>query len=311
MKSCVKNLQLAGMTALLAALVVLLPLQAGAFGQAAADRAKDQKPPEAPPVPLPEAPPLPVPEAPTKEEGVREQEDTSDKPTIISLEEMLAVALKYNPDIRAADARLRAAEADLDRTRLEVVQKIIAFRQAWQAQRIAVLSAQGEWRRMEKLQRLSKMGPVPRHSLEGAQVTKYKLAAARAKLAEIEAELPFLLGKAADHAAAQGDPLKQKAEAVLDAARRTFAVQLVEYEAKKSHPEHVYRWSRRWMDAQRALSETRAERAAAIEDHLTRMEQLLKVTERQYEVGTASAAAFRAFQFYVAEAQLWLAQTKN
>ena len=46
----------------------------------------------------------------------------------MSLDQMLSLALPRNPDIRAQRARVIAAEVELDRARLEVVQKIIDYR---------------------------------------------------------------------------------------------------------------------------------------------------------------------------------------
>src|SRR5437660_737827 len=42
-----------------------------------------------------------------------------------TLEEMLNKALKDNPDIRVAEAKVREAEAELNRTRLQVTQKVL------------------------------------------------------------------------------------------------------------------------------------------------------------------------------------------
>ncbi|MCB9925345.1 MAG: hypothetical protein H6822_24415 [Planctomycetaceae bacterium] len=53
-------------------------------------------------------------------------------PKLVSLQEMLAIALKHNPNVRAAEAKELSVEAELDRTRLEIVQKLIAFREKWQ-----------------------------------------------------------------------------------------------------------------------------------------------------------------------------------
>src|SRR5206468_7820042 len=55
-----------------------------------------------------------------------------------TLEEMLTNALKDNPDIRVAEAKVREAEAELNRTRLQVTQKIVALQQALLAQKAEV-----------------------------------------------------------------------------------------------------------------------------------------------------------------------------
>ena len=56
--------------------------------------------------------------------------------SIPSLDEMLIAALAENPDIRVAEANLHAAEAELNRSRLSVVRKVMEFRQRWEAQKI-------------------------------------------------------------------------------------------------------------------------------------------------------------------------------
>jgi hypothetical protein len=68
---------------------------------------------------------------------------------LITLDEMLFVALRHNPEVRAAEAKLRQAEANLDRTRLEVVQKIIAFREKWQTQNAGLIVAKHELGQLE------------------------------------------------------------------------------------------------------------------------------------------------------------------
>ena len=111
------------------------------------------------------------------------------KPDIPTLDEMLAQALKDNPDIRVGEAKIREAEAELNRTRLLVTQKVFAFRQSWEHQRALADLAEKEWKRC---QNLHSSGALPRETLDEVQA---KLAAAKAALAQIEAEMPYLLGK--------------------------------------------------------------------------------------------------------------------
>src|SRR5437588_11514314 len=44
-----------------------------------------------------------------------------------SLEEALASALKNNPDIRVAESKVQEAEAELNRSRLQVTQKVVSL----------------------------------------------------------------------------------------------------------------------------------------------------------------------------------------
>src|SRR6516164_866853 len=59
----------------------------------------------------------------------------AEKPVVPTLEEMLTRALKDNPDVRVAEAKVREAEAELNRTRLQVTQKVIAVHKALEAQK--------------------------------------------------------------------------------------------------------------------------------------------------------------------------------
>jgi hypothetical protein len=110
---------------------------------------------------------------------------------LASLEEMLAAALKYNPDIRIIEMKLRDDEAELNRARLRVMQKIIALHHSLQAQQATVERDQSKVRRLTDLVR---QGAQQTSVLEEA---KQELAQAESKLSELESELPYLLGKQA------------------------------------------------------------------------------------------------------------------
>jgi len=118
------------------------------------------------------------------------QSATTDKPAAATtLEEMLARALKDNPDIRVGEAKVREAEAELNRTRLQVLQKVVALHHALEAQRALVQSLELDYRRVAELTRQGAVGTT--QIVEAQQ----KLAAAKAKLAEVEAEMPYLSGR--------------------------------------------------------------------------------------------------------------------
>jgi len=55
-------------------------------------------------------------------------------------------------------------------------------------------------------------------------------------------------------------------------------------------------------EAEQALSETKAERMAAIETHLARMKKLRKISQRLHEAAIIGVQDVMAFSFYVAEA---------
>jgi uncharacterized coiled-coil protein SlyX len=108
---------------------------------------------------------------------------------LAGLEEMLAAALKYNPDIRIVETKLRDDEAELNRARLRVMQKIIALHHALQAQQATV---ERDTSKVKRLADLVRKGAQQTSVLEEA---KQELAQAESKLSEMESELPYLLGK--------------------------------------------------------------------------------------------------------------------
>jgi hypothetical protein len=105
------------------------------------------------------------------------------------LEELLAQALQNNADIRVAAAKLNEAEAELQRTRLEVLQKVVKAYHAVEVAQANVGRWQAEYRRLE---REVKNGVVDAQVLKESE---NQLTVAKTQLAAAEAELPFLLGK--------------------------------------------------------------------------------------------------------------------
>jgi hypothetical protein len=112
-----------------------------------------------------------------------------------SLEDMLAQALKDHPDIRVAEAKLRAveaevrlAEAELARTRLQVMQKLAAHRAALQS---AIATRDEAHQRFLTMQQLHKKGATSLEDLRAAELTWVKY---RSEVAALEAQTPALLG---------------------------------------------------------------------------------------------------------------------
>ncbi|OAI49624.1 hypothetical protein AYO44_06365 [Planctomycetaceae bacterium SCGC AG-212-F19] len=110
------------------------------------------------------------------------------KPAVLTLEQMLAQAGQDNPDIRVAQAKLREADADLNRTRLLVAQKVVKLYQDVKVQRAALTETEQRLRRVEQLYQQKAV------ALSEVDIAKQALIQARAKLESAEAELPYLLG---------------------------------------------------------------------------------------------------------------------
>ena len=127
---------------------------------------------------------------PTPAQPVQPQPQPSspkEAPSKSKLEEMLEKALRDNPDVRLAAAKVTEAEAELSKARLTVVQKVAATYQAVEAQKAAVAAAGAELDEVRK-----NPAYVPEAILSAAQ---QKLIDAKAKLAGLEADLSYLLGR--------------------------------------------------------------------------------------------------------------------
>jgi hypothetical protein len=78
------------------------------------------------------------------------------------------------------------------------------------------------------------------------------------------------------------------------------------FDLSKGEGEKVYRWSRRWMEAERDLASTKAARVAAFQGHFQRMKKLEEEV-RGYTGSTIPFQQLAATKFYRAEAEAWLA----
>jgi len=134
-------------------------------------------------------------------------EKVPEPPAKSKLEEMIDKALRDNPDVRLAAAKVAEAEAELTRARLLVVQKVASAYQAVEAQKAAVEAAEAEHK---DVQTAYQAGRVDQATFATA---KQKLLDAKAKLADLETQLPYLLGK---------EPTGDAARAPADAQRGAY-----------------------------------------------------------------------------------------
>jgi hypothetical protein len=114
----------------------------------------------------------------------------------------------------------------------------------------------------------------------------------------------------ADPGRSPSDKPAKLALAKLEAARQTFEG----YWQDKywRDVEIPYRWSRRWLEAQRQLSAKQEDQITACQQHLDRMKGLEEVTRQQFrDGGRAKVYEINATEYYVAEAAEWLAQAKG
>jgi hypothetical protein len=106
---------------------------------------------------------------------------------------------------------------------------------------------------------------------------------------------------------------KEPAKERLDAARNAYEFAwnaFKPFDLSKGEGEKVYRWSRRWMESERGMATTKAERVVAFQSHLERMKKLEEEVHG-YAGSTIPLQQMAATTFYRAEAETWLADAKR
>jgi hypothetical protein len=103
---------------------------------------------------------------------------------------------------------------------------------------------------------------------------------------------------------------------LLDAARETYEMTIKDIGAGRLRDiEVIHRWSRRWMDAQRAVSKTEEQRAAATEAHLKRMQGLEKGAQQLAELNLGGerlpSSSVAAARYYRVEAEGLLSESRQ
>jgi hypothetical protein len=114
------------------------------------------------------------------------------KPAPASLEDLLAKALKQNPDILVAEAKVHEAEAELNRTRQVVLAKVVMLNAEIDAAKFIFQEADIRVKRLNELRARGGGVLVTDEEMGTAQVTMLKY---KAELARKEGELPLLIGK--------------------------------------------------------------------------------------------------------------------
>jgi hypothetical protein len=123
-----------------------------------------------------------------------------------------------------------------------------------------------------------------------------------------------LLPAAAVGAGPDPDPaavLSRLASQRRDAARKTYLVMWLNYRESRASEETLYRWSRRWLEAERQLSERQADQVAAFEGHLERMQELESIIRKMQRSGVTTIYQVSAAEYYRVEAEMWLLQARG
>ncbi len=227
----------------------------------------------------------------TKRETDRESEIPSPSQSEqMSLQEMLSIALKHNADVRAAEAKLQSVEAELDQTRLQVVRQIIAFREKWQAQQSAIHTAEQELAIAEKQQKLVEKGLIGAKHVETRDMAKWKLEIQRAKLSEIEAELPFLLGKTPEqNETAKPDRRKLISDKLLPRAQQVVKLLMQSYRGgSEADIRDMIDVHRQILDYKLQLAATREAKEKVFQTQKELLQSILKIAEARYRAAQAT-----------------------
>jgi hypothetical protein len=124
------------------------------------------------------------------EAGDKQDAGKKDTPrTADKLEQLIAEALKNNPDIRVAESKVREFEAELHRTRLKVISEITALQRAVDDTQAG--ADEGK-ERLARARVLWDRKVMSKEDLEAAERTYAKL---QTELALLQAKLPYLLGR--------------------------------------------------------------------------------------------------------------------
>jgi hypothetical protein len=106
-----------------------------------------------------------------------------------SLDALLAAALKSNPDILVAEAKVREAEAGLNKARVTVMQQVVAAHGALDNAKATLATVE---KILDRIRRISASGQISSIEVEKAEIDVQK---AKAAVATAEADLALLLGK--------------------------------------------------------------------------------------------------------------------
>jgi outer membrane protein TolC len=105
-----------------------------------------------------------------------------------SLDGMLAIALRSNPEVLQAEAKLNRAQADLNQARLKVIREVIT---AFHERKKLEESTDVQLNQVERMQKMVETGQAP---TESAGQARLQLTEARARLAQIEAQIRYMMG---------------------------------------------------------------------------------------------------------------------
>jgi hypothetical protein len=110
---------------------------------------------------------------------------------------------------------------------------------------------------------------------------------------------------------AEADPAAVLANLALqrrDAARRTYEVMWTNYRERRAQADTLYRWSVRWLEAEKQLAKNPAGQAAAFKEHWERMRDLDRLIRDLVRSRQVTSDEVSASEYYRVEAEVWYLQ---
>lgn len=143
-------------------------------------------------------------------------------------------------------------------------------------------------------------------SLIGLMLGLLLVAGLHVSLAARDAEQPAGLADSLRRRQAAAHP--EQAQEMLDQARRAPEALRAKYEVGALRAEEVIGWSRRVLEAERAVAKDEAHELRALNDHWDRTDGMRRKIKALYETGArgGEAETYAAACYYAAEAELWL-----
>lgn len=190
--------------------------------------------------------------------------------------------------MRASEAKLRSAEAELDQTKLQVVQKIIAYREMWQSQQASIRVAEQELVEAKRTEKLAKEGLNASKSAKLVAVANERLALERVKIAEIEAEQSFLLGT---HAAqANRNTVNSRnliQDHMLPKALQILKLRTQEYTTGKAQLREVIDAHVQILELELRLATSLEKKLAAVQSQQALLKEVHNIAQAKYRAGKA------------------------
>lgn len=103
-----------------------------------------------------------------------------------------------------------------------------------------------------------------------------------------------------------------KAAARVQAAQKAYelGLEMRQHDPEAVDREHFYRWSVRWMEAERDAAQTEAERVTALARHLKRMQLAKEKMKELHDQGLVSTFDIASADYFYQEAEAWLTAEK-